>query len=243
MSFSKNWSIPRILFLCLPLLPCPISPAQEVKDSSQVLSVSGTGVVQVEPDLAYVRLGVQVRRPTAQEAQRGNAEIMAQVLQSLEKAGLPREKLKTAVFALFPEEEFGPKGVRTGKLTYQATNTVVATIDKLDEVGKIIDAGLAAGATNVEGVEFTLKNESKFQQEAYQKAVADARKKADAIATAAGLQIKSIRSISEPEGPGPPVQPLNRRVMAMEASAGVAPTPIISGKIEVRASVRIDFTY
>jgi uncharacterized protein len=243
MLFNKNRSISRILFLCLPLLPCQVSPAQEVKDSSQILSVSGTGVVQVEPDLAYVRLGVQVRRPTAQEAQRGNAEIMARLLQSLEKAGLSREKLKTAVFTLYPEEEFGPKGERTGKLTYRTTNQVVATIDKLDEVGKMIDAGLAAGATNVEGVEFTLKNESKFQQEAYQKAVADARKKADAIATAAGLQIKSIRSISEPEGPGPPVQPLNRRVMAMEASAAVAPTPIISGKIEVRASVRIDYAY
>jgi uncharacterized protein len=226
--------------LWVALTVAAVTFAQDGKDLEDRPHVraSGDAVIQAKPDLARIDFGVISQAATAQAAGAQNAKQFEAVLAALRKALGPSAEIKTVNYSLQPEYKYPKEGGKPQIVGYTASNTVQATTTDLERVGALIDTATQAGATNVQQLQFTLKDEQAVRAQALADASRKARSNAEAIARALGLKVVRILSA---EAGGGPVVPLRREnmVMAMSKAADTAPTPIESGTIEVRASVSL----
>jgi uncharacterized protein YggE len=225
-----------VCFLLVFSLILPANAALLKGDKTQLL-VSGKGIIRAESDLAYIMVGIERTEKTATQAQEIAAKKMKNILASLEKVGIPKDKIKTMGFRLYPKYEYD-RGKRT-LVGYTASNQIKVTLDDLEKVGKVIDTAITAGANNVGNITFTVKDEAPHKKEALQKAFKDAEGKAEAIASASGLILSRIKSIQEA---GARVIPAVSGVRAMRAEglgAAAVETPIVPGKIEIRGNLTV----
>jgi len=208
----------------------------ESADRRSTITVPGVGSVRVEPDVADLRLGVISVRPTAAAARAAAASTMQAVLEALVRAGVDRRDLRTSLISLDALRDYssGSAPTITG---YQLANTVQATIRAIATVGETIDAALAAGATSMDGLEFRLADPTAELAEARRLAVADARARAETLASEAGVALGQVVEIVEGEAPtsGPP-----RPMAALRTKADVA-TPIEAGTSELTIGVVVRF--
>jgi hypothetical protein len=202
-------------------------------DRRATVTVTGSGRVERAADLALVTFVVEATRPTAADARATAAAATTTVLEALARAGVAREDLRTAGLELsvnWDHEDNRP--VRRG---FTVTNRIGATVRDLERVGAVLDAGLEAGATGLDGVQFLLADEVPAAEAARRLAVADAQARAGTIAQAAGLPLGRLVAIVE----GAPLpSPMPRAEMRMAAfAAGDASTPVLPGRIEVTVTV------
>ena len=199
-----------------------------------VVRTSGEGVVRKAPERAWVTIAAESRARTAPEAQRANAEAMSAVTAKLKASGIAADAIQTTAFDLQPEFDYA-----NGKQTlrgYVARNQVQVKVDALPKLGEIIAAAVATGATNVSGIKFDLQDRDAAEREALRLAVADARGRADAAASGAGMKVDRIVRVEEQrESPVPPPRPM----MMMRAEASAPAVPIETGEIEIRARVTL----
>jgi uncharacterized protein len=206
--------------------------------SDETIVVPGRGRVTVEPDLASVRLGVAVTRPTATEARDAAATTMTAILAAVAASDVERKDIRTALVGLSPVTDYSSE--RGPRVTgYQLTNAVEVTVRRLATVGAVIDAGLAAGATSLDGLDFRLADPTAAETEARQAAVVDARRRAETLAVAAGRTVGPVTGIVE--GQQPPVGPLPRGPIAAMAMKAEADTPVEAGSQDVVVSVVVTF--
>lgn len=209
------------------------------------LRVSGTGEVRAAPDQATADFAVETTASNAQEAAAANAQAMDRVIAALVRAGVPRERIETRDYNVFPDYDPRPmeQGGEPRIRGYRVMNTVSATTNEIARVGGLIDAALGAGANRVHGVRFSLRDPQRFRAQAIAEATRRARADAEALAGAMGLQLGMVREASTVEvGYGGPVM-LAREGMADMAVAQSAPTPINPGEQTVRATVVIVYSF
>jgi uncharacterized protein YggE len=203
---------------------------------AQIL-VTGEGTITVAPDLAQVKGGVISRAPHVKEAAEANARAMAAVIDQLVQAGVDRKDIRTAQFAIQPV--YGSSEWRSDqKLAgYSVSNEVVAKIRKIENVGDILDRLIAAGVTNIWNLEFLVSDPVPALDQARTAAIADARRKAELYANAAGVKLGAVVSIMEENtsAPGPVL------MQRAAVSAGSAAPPILAGENTVRVSVSVGF--
>ncbi|MAG35990.1 MAG: hypothetical protein CL878_07080 [Dehalococcoidia bacterium] len=204
------------------------------------LNVVGDIEQRHAPDMAIVSLGVRTTGTTAAEASNTNNEVMAAVVAAIKAAGIADKHIQSTRISLTPvyarpsrDNPNAPPTI-TG---YQAANTVSVRVLAIDEVGKILDAGLGAGANQLGGISFALQDTTQPYLDALAAATREARKKADAIATAAGMTVSGIVEITE-ETAGVP-RPLTAR--SAQFAEAAAPVPVQAGEIVVQARVRVQF--
>ena len=202
------------------------------------ITASGIGRVSVEPDVADLRLGVSVTTKTVEEARATSATSMTRVLEALAALGIARKDIQTSSLSLSPVYDYSTDANPPRLTGYQLTNTVAVTIRDLGSVGKAIDAALEAGATSFDGISFRIDDPSAAEQEARAAAVADARARAETLATAADVSLLAVYAISE-SGAATPF-PVYRKEMAMMAARDAA-TPIEAGTNEVAISVVVTY--
>jgi len=199
------------------------------------ISVTGMGDVTVKPDVADIYLGVSVTSPTAKGARDAAATQMTAVIAAIKALGVADKDITTTNVSLGPVYDYSSS---TAKLTgYQFTNTVKATVRDLTKVPDVLDNSVAAGATVVNGVSFRLDNPKTVEAQARSAAMTDARAKADALASAAGVQIKGVASITEVSVSSP----VYFAPQADAAKAVGASTPIQSGTTDVTISVTVSY--
>lgn len=217
-------------------LPLPAPPPS--------IRVTGTGEVRATPDQATADFAVETAAGNAQEAAAANAQAMDRVIAALVRAGVPRERIETRDYNVFPD--YDPRPVEQGGEPrirgYRVMNTVSATTYDISKVGGLIDAALAAGANRVHGVRFSLRDPQRFRAQAIAEATRRARADAEALASAMGVQLGAVREASTAEvGYSGPVMMMAREGMADMAQS--APTPINPGEQTVRASVVIVYSF
>jgi len=201
-----------------------------------VIVTSGEGVVKHAPDRAWVTIGAETRARTPQEAQRANVDAMNSVIARIRESGISADAIRTSGYNLQPEFDF-----QNGKQTlrdYVARNQVEVRLDALEKTGDVITAAVGTGATTVSGIRFDLKDRSAAEREALTQAVRDARARADAAASGAGVQIERVTRIEEQRD----AFPVPRPMMAVAARGGGvadAAVPIETGEIEIRAHVTL----
>ena len=194
------------------------------------ITVSGTGIVNSVPDRADFTFGVSTTAATATAALAADGSQMRRLIDALTKHGIASRDIQTAEISLSPN--MNPNGNRV--LGYTASNSVTALIRKLGDAGPIIDAAVGAGANQVSGPSLTSADQQKLYRRALKAAIANARAKAATIASAAHLDLGSIRSISEASAAPFPV-PL------AGAKAAGASTPVQPGTIQTEADVTVTF--
>jgi hypothetical protein len=207
------------------------------------LTASGRGETRLTPDYAFVTIGVTNQASNAVEAAAENARRFDAVIGALHAFGLTDRQLLTSRFNLEPTYEY-PKSAAPRVSGFTARSTVRAEVRRLDDLGKIIDASIAGGATSVMGVQFLATNTDSARRSAMTEAVRQARLDADAMARAAGGSLGRLLSLSS----GAVVQPIyTGRDMAqlqnvvVTAAAAMPPSPppttIVPGELIVSAQV------
>lgn len=197
------------------------------------ITVVGTGTADVVPDVADWSFGVSSQAATASDALSANASAMNAVLDALKNAGVSKGDLQTTEVSLYPQTADDGRTV-TG---YSASSTVTATVRKLGDAGKVVDAAVRAGANDVYGPNLHPSDTDVQYREAVDKAFDDARVHAEAIAAKAGVSLGAPTAIVEGGGyvPGP--------VMAYDraAAAGAEVAPVEPGTQQVSASLTVTF--
>jgi uncharacterized protein YggE len=205
------------------------------------LVVTGNGEVLAAPDEASVRLGIVRQAPAAQSAQDQASAVAQQILNEIRKLGVMPEQIQTARLILSPV--YAPRSPESRDapriVAYNASNTVTVRLENLSLVGPVIDAGLKAGANQLEGVQFGLRNELPARQQALKQAVNEARSKAEAMAEALRINLGEVLEVSE----GGSVSPrFDMAVSSRALEAASAPqTPVSPGQIQVFANVTIRY--
>jgi uncharacterized protein YggE len=207
---------------------------------SHTITVTGSADVKAVPDQAMVQLGVTTRASTAQTAMAQNNTAMAQVVAALKQLGIPAVNIQTSSVSLNPIYNQPPPqnpGLAPQLAGFEASNSVSVLLSDLTLVGPAIDAGVAAGANQIQGISFRLSNEQPFQLTALQQAGMQARAKAQALATSLGVTLGSVDAILESSAQSTPVYP------GAVSAPNVAPaTPILPGQVDVHADVQVRFT-
>jgi len=198
-----------------------------------VIVTTGEAVVKQAPDRAWVNVGAESRARTPQEAQRLNTEAMTAVIDRIKAAGIAPEAIQTTGYSLQPEFDYanGKQNLRG----YVARNQVQVRVDALAKTGEVIAAVVATGATTVNGVRFDLKDRDTVEREALRVAVRDARRRADAAASGAGVSIDRVLRVEEQRDMGDIGRPMSMAMMKAEAGQGAV--PLEGGEIEVRSRV------
>ncbi|MFA4844462.1 MAG: SIMPL domain-containing protein [Candidatus Margulisiibacteriota bacterium] len=204
--------------------------------ADKVLVVTGTGQVQTTPDTAIVRLGVEVSRKLAQEAQSDNAAVMQKIAAAIAKLGIPAEKVQTSGYNIWAETKY-EQNQPPRTVGYRCANQVNVVIEDLAKISRVIDFGINAGANNVQGISFFRKDDAAAKRLALEGAVKDAAAKALAIAQAANLKLRGIKSIIES---GAAVLPPSNQVVRAMSVAGEN-TPVSPGLVEVRGNVSVTY--
>jgi uncharacterized protein YggE len=195
------------------------------------LSLSAYGETKVIPDEATITLGVQTTASVAAQAMAENAARMTAVTAALHRAGVADKDIQTSNLSLNAQYVYAAN--EPAKLTgYQASNDVTIVVEDLSRLGPAVDAVTAAGANQINGISFGLKDSSAAEDQARLAAVKALRAKAELYAGATGYRVSRLVSLAEGGGYEPsPVQPL------LMARAAVAKTPVAAGELTVRIDV------
>jgi len=202
-----------------------------------MISVTGEATVSVAPDLAEIDGGVTTQAKTAREASDANNKAMAAVLAALKGTGIADADIRTLRLSLQPQLAPARSSSDTAAIIgYRASNRVTIRVREIGKVADTVDAVLAAGANDIGGVNFLISNASKWLDDARPKAIADARRKAEIYARAAGVSLGAPLSISEESSSGP-IAPRAFKAGAMAA----APTPISAGEETLTVSISVSY--
>ena len=211
--------------------PAPTPPPPQIV-------TNGEGEAQVTPDRARVHLAVETRGKTAAEAAAENARIQTAVIARLRALGIPAERITTVGYNVQPEYNRArdPNMVEPRVIGYVAHNTIRADVWKMDQVGPVMDAALAAGSNRVGGLDMYSSREDSVRRLALANAVNAARADAEAMATAAGGRLGPLLELTSGGfyRPQPASAPMMRGGMEM---AQAADTPIAAGEQTLRANV------
>ena len=228
----------KLILLAVVLGAVLLIPSMTMCDEERLLSVSGHGEITVDPDIAYITFGVSTVADTAEKATSRNEASMYNIVSALKYAGISKDNIETNTYDLNPvvDRSAAGKGKTTG---YRCDNQIVVTVTDLSTIGTLIDAAIDGGANAVNGLRFTVKDESKYKISSLEEAVKNATAKAKAIEKAADIKIKGVKSINES---GVLVRPVEFSVMSMNAIRG-SETPIEAGKVTISADVQMNFEY
>lgn len=232
-------TLPRSILASLALLALPgVATAQAQVTLPPAISVTGEATISVTPDLATIDAGVTSEAKTAKDASEANNKAMGAVLLALKALDIADKDVRTSRLSLFPESapirQNGPLQI-TG---YRASNHVTVTLHDVSRIAPTIDALVAAGANDLGSVAFSVSETSKLMDDARVKALADAQRKAEIYARAAGVSLGAPLSISE-DGGATPWAPQVFAKAAMRADG--APTPVAVGETTLRVSVNVSY--
>ncbi len=208
------------------------------------ITMSGHGEVTAIPDVALVDAGLESNAPTVAEAQKKNTDAMNSFLADVKKLGVADKDRKTTSYTIEPkyDQRFRPTGIFVHPVLvgYTVRQNVELKVRALDKVGEVIAAAGKWGLNQVNDFSFTVDNQDALKQQALEKAITDARAKADSLARVAGAHIGRLVSFSEGGGPMPYTM-MAAPMMAMKEGASAAmPPPTLepgSQQIVVTASV------
>jgi uncharacterized protein YggE len=199
------------------------------------ISVTGEATVSVAPDQAQIDGGVATDAKTAREASDANNAAMGKVLLALKGAGVDEKDYQTSRLSLQPQYAPNRTSSQSPVVGYRATNRVTIRIRDVTKVANMIDVLVGAGANDIGGINFVVSQASKLLDDAREQAIADARRKAQIYAKAAGVTLGEPVSITE-EGSG---TPMFRSKVAGGMAASAA--PVAQGEEALSVTVHVSW--
>lgn len=207
-------------------------------DSDRVITTQGRGVVDMEPDMATIEIGVTQEADEAAEALSLTSAAMQAVITRLENTGIEARDMQTRGLSLNPvwSRQLSGSDAPPEVSGFVARNGLVVRVRDLAALGRILDTVVADGANNFNGLQFSVQDSEAAMAEARADAVRDAVAKAKQLAAAAGVSLGPVLSISEGGGNGPgPV------LMEMASARMAADVPVAAGEVSLTAHVNMVF--
>ncbi len=227
-------------FVLLIVIIMMIMPAAAIAETK--ITVNGTGEMRVSADTAVISLGVNARDKDVLKAQQKVNETIAAIRTALVDQGVKEENINTEFINIYVTYDY--QNDQEQIAAYNASSTLAIKVTDMEKVGSLIDVTFAAGANTLNGISFSASDTEEAKIEALQKAVEDAKKKAEVLAQTAGLKITGIESISEDGVYSYENNMGNAYAKGMdvvEAAAG-AETVVQAAKLIVSATVGITFS-
>jgi uncharacterized protein len=234
-------AIAVVLLVSVLLVGCQASGSTATTVSSQQtgVSVSGQGIIYVTPDIVNIQLGIQAQAATVADAQSQAATAMNNVLAALTANGVAKADVQTQNYNIQQTTRYDNATQQNVATGYQVINYVNAKVRDITKAGVILDAVTAAGGdlTRVNNVQFSLNDPTSANNQARDKAMADAKATASQLASDAGVKLGNPISISENE-----VSPFTPMYAgAQMAASGASSTPISPGELEVTVDVQVTY--
>ncbi|MDH4142860.1 MAG: SIMPL domain-containing protein [Chloroflexota bacterium] len=208
------------------------APATDGQPPLHSITVSATGSVTLVPDVARVTVGVSVTKASVKAARDAAGTAMNAIIAGVKELGIDEKDLKTTSVDLSPQyNESNPPKI----VGYRMSEQLQVTVRDLDKAGDVIDTATSKGATDVNGLWFEVDDPAAAMNDARADAIAKARVSAQAMASAAGVTLKGVVSMSEASVyyPGP--------YYGVEAARDEAATPVQPGTQDVQATVTVVF--
>lgn len=219
----------------------PQLPQSAAGAAAPVVTAAGTGQVSTDPDRAIVRLGMTAEAPEASAAQSQVNVTMQAILSAVKALGVQERAIRTEQLTLSPVYDTGSVQSRGGRtepriVGYSASNVVSVELDDIARIGDVVDAGIQAGANQLQGISFHARDDAAARSAALRLAVQDARAQADAMAAALGMRVIGLRELVAADAIVQPPQPYAAARFSLEAA-----TPIQPGQVEISARVMATF--
>jgi uncharacterized protein len=207
--------------------------AAEEKSMQRQITVTATGEVQAEPDIAHIQSGVVTDADSARDALRLNTEAMTRVISGLKEKGIAPADIQTSSFRVEPRYSVAKDNKAPTVAGYRVVNAVSVVLRQIDKTGETLDALVALGANQMSGLNFEVTKAETLKDEARKAAVSNAQRRAKLLAEASGATLGEVLQVAEETQ-----QVGFRPVMAgMAKSAG--PVPVERGTETLQATVTI----
>jgi uncharacterized protein len=217
--------------------------AQTTVLDNKTLFVTGSATTNTKPDKVTISLGVETTNAKAKAALASNSELMNKIINGLKTAGVSDNETSTSSFTITPNRDYTIDTERGKLVGFTVSNSIKLDSYNVNDSSEWIDVAVSSGANNVDSIYFGV-SENKLEgikNELLKEAIENAREKADIAASALGVKISGIKTVTLDQGaPYFPVSSL----YAAESSKmdGIsAPTPIIAGEQQISMSVNIIF--
>ena len=211
--------------------------AQQNNNTTRTVEVSGSGEIQIKPDTARIRLGVQTEAETAQTALNQNSTKMRALIDALENADISSDDIQTQTVRLSPRYNFNDSNNSRSLAGFTASNIVEVRTQNLQNLGTLLDQSVKAGANTIENISFEVSNPENMTDQVRETAVQNARHKAEELADLANATLGPVLEIRET---GSTPVPLGQQVEAPVQQA--AAVPISQASQSVRVDVQVTWT-
>lgn len=210
------------------------SAAAEDHRMDRTITVSATGTATAVPDSARIQTGVVSEAATARAALSANNAAMAKLIAGLKENGIEPKDIQTANFNLNPRYTNPPDGKPPVIDGYQASNLVEVHVRNLDRIGEVLDKLVTLGANQMNGISFEVSNAETLSDAARKDAVANARRRAELYAAAAGAKVGKVMAINEGGSSDP--RPFFKSVRSAAMAESV---PVERGTQSLEANVTV----
>ncbi len=233
-----------VLTIAFALLAAPGASAQE--PAERTLGVQGRGELELAPDVGTFDAVVRRTSPTSRGARDAANRRLNAIVGRLRALGVPREDITTTSISLF-RDRIRTRRTRALRVRYTATGAFAVRVEDTTRVGRALDAVAGAGATSIDGPEFSFSQAKRTEGRlgAEKAALADARRRADEAAASQGHRVLGVRSIELDPG-SDRVQSTTEASTAPAAQAEAtgtgrpaAPTPVLPGRETFSSAVRV----
>ena len=222
------------------VLPAAVARADEPRP--RTASVSGQGEISAEPDLAYVTLGVEARRPTMAEARAEVAKTVDRVLALCKDLKIDPKLVNSTRLQVQPDYSWNDQTRKQVLVGYVVSRQVQVELRDLEQLGPLLERAVSAGVNQVGDPMLDSTKRKELERQAMTLAVQDARLNAETLAQAAGVKLGAVRALNASSGP--PVIPMYRSKMVMADAAAAPPAPEASyrpGEMKFSASVSAEY--
>ncbi len=215
--------------------PIPFSVNSVTTTKSTTFDVTGEGKATAAPDVAMVTVGISAKGATVKDAQNQINSTINKVSTAVKSLGVDAKDIQTTNYNINPSYDYTGGQRLTG---YSASTNLSIKVRQIERANSVIDEATANGANQVGGISFDVDDKSKSENEARQKAVADAKKKAEDAAKIAGFKLGRIINYSEDFGGLPRPIPM---LSAADIKAQGAPTQIEPGSSDITVVVTLSY--
>ena len=230
-----------ISLLAATAIAAPAAAAEvQIQAQGPVVELTVNESVEAAPDIATVSAGVTTQARTAVEAMRANAQSMTSVIDRIKALGVAERDIQTSGISLGAMYDYNQQTQRQVFRGYQASNRVSVTLREVSRAGAVLDALVAAGATDIGGPTFSLDDDTTARNQARKAAFDKARAQATEYARWSGYSDVRLLEVNETVVPGRPI-PYAESGARMQMADAKAPTPIEPGLVGTTVNLTVKF--
>lgn len=215
----------------------PFSVNSVITAQPAPFTVSAEGKISAVPDIAQISLGFTATDTTVAGAQNQANSTINKITSAVKNLGIESKDIQTSNYTINPNYDYRSSGQTiTG---YSVNVSLVVKVRDFAKINQVIDAATANGANQVGGLSFTFDDPEKYQAQARKIAIDNAKKKAQDIASAAGISLGKLINVSEENTS--PIRPVPMLANAATGSEKSAPTQVEPGSSEISSTITLSY--